>query len=84
VVVRDQGIGIAPEDRERIFAQFERAVSDRHYGGLGLGLFIVRQIVTAHGGTIRVESEAGKGSSFIVELPLCEEPPAGSRVARSV
>jgi PAS domain S-box-containing protein len=67
--IRDHGIGIPPEDRARIFERFERAVSDRHYGGLGLGLWIVRQIVDAFGGTIEVNSEAGQGSVFNVLLP---------------
>jgi signal transduction histidine kinase len=70
VVVTDHGIGIAPEEQARIFEKFERAVSERHYGGFGLGLWVVRQIVEAHGGSIRVASEAGKGSTFVVELPL--------------
>jgi PAS domain S-box-containing protein len=67
--VRDLGIGIAPEDQARIFDRFERAASARHYGGLGLGLWIVRQLVEAHGGRIRVESRPGAGSTFTVELP---------------
>jgi signal transduction histidine kinase/PAS domain-containing protein len=67
--VRDEGIGISPEDQARIFGRFERAVSERHYGGLGLGLWISRQIVTQLGGHIRVESVQGEGSSFTVELP---------------
>ncbi len=69
IVVRDQGIGIAPEDRERIFERFERAVSPANYGGLGLGLWITRQIVTAHGGEIRCDSVLGQGSTFTVTLP---------------
>lgn len=67
--VADGGIGIAPQDQERIFGRFERAVSGRHYGGLGLGLWIVRRLVEAHGGTIRVASAPGAGSTFTVELP---------------
>lgn len=67
--IRDRGMGIAPEDRERIFERFERAVSLRHYGGLGLGLWITRQIVEVHGGTIAVESVPGEGSTFVVRLP---------------
>ncbi|MFY0527591.1 MHYT domain-containing protein [Archangium gephyra] len=68
LVVRDRGIGIAPEALKRIFERFERAAS-RNFGGLGLGLYIVRQIVEAHGGTITVESELGVGSTFTVKLP---------------
>jgi signal transduction histidine kinase len=76
--VRDYGRGIAPEDQERIFRKFERAVGVREVGGLGLGLFIVREIVEMHGGTVRVESEPGKGSAFTVALPLdlARESPA--------
>ncbi len=68
LVVRDGGAGIAAEDADRIFGRFERAVSPGHYGGLGLGLFVSRQIVEAHGGSITVQSEPGKGSSFVVTL----------------
>jgi PAS domain S-box-containing protein len=68
--VVDHGIGIARDDQVRIFEKFERAASARHYGGLGLGLWIARQIVEASGGALRVSSEAGEGSTFTVELPL--------------
>jgi signal transduction histidine kinase/PAS domain-containing protein len=68
--VSDEGIGIAPEYLPRIFGRFERAVSERHYGGLGLGLYITRTIVEAMGGHIGVESRPGEGSLFTVELPL--------------
>jgi PAS domain S-box-containing protein len=67
--VRDEGIGIAPEKLSRIFERFERAVSDRHYGGLGLGLYITRTIVEAMGGSIQVESTLGQGATFTVVLP---------------
>ncbi|WP_437739898.1 AAA family ATPase [Sorangium sp. So ce1504] len=70
LVVRDHGMGIAEADQARIFERFERAVSVRNFGGLGLGLYIVRWIVTSHGGTIRVESKPGAGATFVVELPL--------------
>ena len=70
LLVQDHGIGIAKEDHVRIFERFERAASIKRYGGLGLGLFITCEIVNAHGGSIRVESEPGRGSTFIVELPL--------------
>jgi len=76
-------MGIAPEHRARIFGKFERAVSDRHYGGLGLGLHITQQIVHALGGDILLESEPGRGASFTVVLPL-EGAPRGecARVER--
>jgi PAS domain S-box-containing protein len=67
--VIDEGIGIAAEDRERIFDRFERAVSGHHYGGLGLGLWIVREIVRVLDGTVAVQSEPGTGSKFSVRLP---------------
>jgi signal transduction histidine kinase len=69
LVVKDQGIGVAPEMRERIFEPFERAVSVRNYGGLGLGLHIVKTIVEGLGGSVSVEGQPGEGSTFIVELP---------------
>jgi len=69
LTVRDEGIGISLADQARIFERFERAVSKQSYGGLGLGLWITRQIVAAHGGRILVESQPGQGSTFRVELP---------------
>jgi two-component system, OmpR family, sensor kinase len=74
LTVKDRGIGIAPEDVARIFDRFERAVSVRHYGGLGLGLFIVRQLAEAHGGSVAVESRPGEGSTFTVRLPMAAAP----------
>jgi signal transduction histidine kinase len=74
--VADHGIGIAVEDLERIFHRYEQASSKRPHQGLGLGLYIARQIVEAHGGTIQVESVVGAGARFTVELP--REPPEGS------
>ncbi|HYO58435.1 sensor histidine kinase, partial [Archangium sp.] len=69
--VSDAGIGIAPEHLERVFGRFERAVSERNYGGFGLGLWITREIIEAMGGRISVSSTLGVGSTFRVELP-CE------------
>jgi signal transduction histidine kinase len=69
LVVEDQGIGVSPEALERIFGRFERAVPVQAYGGLGLGLFLTRQIVEAHAGTIRATSRPGEGATFILELP---------------
>jgi len=76
LTIRDEGIGISASDQRRIFDLFERAVSKDEVSGLGLGLYIARRIVEAHGGTIRVESEPGKGAAFTVELPF--EPPIAS------
>lgn len=71
--VIDQGIGIAEEDKERIFNRFERAVDANEVSGLGLGLSISKEIISAHQGHIWVESEPGVGSSFNVELPIKNE-----------
>ncbi len=70
LTVRDEGIGIASEHHARIFDRFMRAVPERNYGGLGLGLFITQQIVDAHRGNIEVQSEPGAGAAFTVRLPL--------------
>ncbi len=67
--VHDHGIGIAPADQNRVFDRFERAVSRRRFAGFGLGLWIARQVVEAHGGTISLSSQPGLGSTFTVELP---------------
>ncbi len=69
LLVRDHGTGIDPDIHDRIFKPFERGVSMRHYGGLGLGLHIVKMIVDALGGSVSVTSEPGSGSTFMVELP---------------
>lgn len=70
VTVRDHGPGIEPEELPRIFARFERGVSRRSYGGLGLGLYIARGIAEAHGGALRAESQLGQGATFTLDLPL--------------
>ncbi|WP_437578786.1 sensor histidine kinase [Sorangium sp. So ce887] len=79
LVVQDQGIGIPAGRLPYVFERFERAVSSRHFGGLGLGLHVVKSIVEALGGAARVDSRPGEGARFTVELPC--EPPAASRTA---
>lgn len=69
ISIEDQGMGIEPEHLERIFERFERVNSSKNLQGLGLGLFIAKEIVLAHEGRIWAESEVGKGSIFWVELP---------------
>jgi signal transduction histidine kinase len=72
--VEDSGIGIAPEDQDRLFERFFRAENTRdgHVSGTGLGLYIARAIVEAHGGRIDVSSTLGAGTCFCVELPLAD------------
>ena len=69
LTVRDQGIGIAENDLQRIFERFTRATDLKSADGLGLGLYIVRKLVEAHGGTITVSSQLGSGSEFVVVIP---------------
>ncbi len=68
--VRDGGPGVDVASRERIFDRFERVPATSHHGGLGLGLWITRQIVDAHGGRVFVEPGAEPGANFVVELPI--------------
>ena len=75
VAVRDQGVGIAPADHARVFERFERAAGTIRVGGLGLGLWISRQIAQAHGGNIQLKSQLGSGAEFVVTLPLLESHP---------
>lgn len=72
ICVKDEGPGIAPEHQERIFGRFERVRATDNIGGLGLGLYISRQIIDAHHGKIYVESSSGKGANFIIELPIAQ------------
>jgi PAS domain S-box-containing protein len=76
LAVHDHGLGIPAEDQDRIFRRFERAASSRNYAGIGLGLWIVKQIVEALGGTVTVDSRPEGGSTFTVGLP--RRRPAGS------
>jgi len=70
--VSDTGVGIAPDKKQKIFDRFQQAEAEttRHFGGTGLGLSIVKQLVAIQKGTIELNSEVGKGSEFIVTLPL--------------
>jgi signal transduction histidine kinase len=79
LVVADHGIGIDVAHQQHIFERFVREVSSAYFGGLGLGLYICREIVSAHRGTIRVESKLDEGATFTVELPLWGEVVGGNR-----
>jgi PAS domain S-box-containing protein len=93
LTVRDQGLGIAAGDQERIFGRFERAADSEKFGGIGLGLWIVKQIVNVFGGSVSLASAPGNGSAFTVELPYAalaqriawsaqaQEPPIAARAA---
>ena len=74
IVVTDRGPGIEAQHHGRLFERFARFAPARHYGGFGLGLWIARVIVEAHGGTIGVESQLGQGATFFVDLPLAAPP----------
>ncbi len=81
LTVRDDGPGIPLEHQERIFGQFERANDSENLPGMGLGLWLVRRIVTAHGGAVNVDSLPGRGATFSVLLPVGEQenaPPDGN------
>jgi signal transduction histidine kinase len=72
IIVKDNGVGMTPQQAERIFDRFYRVDKgrSREMGGTGLGLSIANWIVTAHGGTIQVQSNVGKGSTFTIALPI--------------
>ena len=78
ISVRDRGLGIPRDEHEEIFKKFVRGAASRAYGikGTGIGLAMVRHIVDAHGGTVRVESAPGEGSMFTVVLPAASPSPA--------
>ena len=69
LIVRDWGLGIPPERRENLFGRFYQAHGEGHFGGLGLGLYVSRQIVELHGGTIEADFPSTGGSRFVVKLP---------------
>jgi two-component system CheB/CheR fusion protein len=74
IAVQDYGPGIAPDQLAALFERFYQGSADRSPAGLGLGLFISRQLVTAHDGTITVTSTEGGGTTFRIRLPLVEPP----------
>jgi signal transduction histidine kinase len=67
--VTDQGVGIAPDQRARVFERFHQAHAGDSWAGLGLGLYITREIIELHGGTVRIEEPAHHGTRFVVTLP---------------
>lgn len=84
LTVRDHGIGIAPDRLPHIFERFERAVSSREYGGLGLGLYIVHELVSALGGSVHVDSTPGVGTCVTVLLPRSGPPSLGISAQHAV
>lgn len=86
IAVTDRGVGIAPEDQPHLFDRFFRARGARRPEGLGLGLYIARLLVEAHGGSLSAESALGRGSTFRVVLPAVDAAaaePVGGRPARA-
>ena len=78
LIVTDGGMGIPEEDHQRIFQRFERGGLQTKHGGFGIGLWLADQLVRAMGGTITIESEPGRGATFIVKLPLDGHDPNGN------
>jgi two-component system sensor histidine kinase SenX3 len=76
IAVVDQGIGIAPEDQERVFERFFRVdpARSRETGGTGLGLSIVKHVAADHGGDVTIWSEPGRGTTFTLRIPAAAEP----------
>jgi signal transduction histidine kinase len=74
LVVHDRGMGMSKGEQEHIFDRFSRGVPEQHFGGLGLGLYLTREVVRAHAGSISVESQPGQGTTFTVVLPVGEPP----------
>lgn len=83
IIIVDHGIGISKTTQKKIFDLFERGVAQESYKGLGVGLYITRQIVDAHGGTIKVMSKEGRGSTFIIVLPITTPEPKNDQPAET-
>jgi signal transduction histidine kinase len=77
ITVGDRGIGVPPEHRERMFDRFVQAHGERRFGGMGLGLYISRQIVELHGGELRAEHQDEGGTTMVLSLP--HAGPAGAQ-----
>jgi len=77
IKVQDHGIGLSPEVKECLFGRFQKSVPAQQYGGLGLGLYIAKSIVDAHGGTILCEGSPDDGATFTIELPAAARENAG-------
>jgi len=77
IAVKDQGQGISPDRQAEVFRPFEQAASSGVARGLGLGLYIAREIALGHGGTIRIESNAGQGAHFFVDVPISGKEACG-------
>ncbi len=75
ISVHDQGPGISDEGMARIFELFHREEPTSHLPGQGLGLFITKQIIESHGGSISVDSQPGSGSTFLIQVPLASDRP---------
>ena len=84
VAVRDNGIGIDPKDHDKIFGMFRRLHGDERFEGTGLGLALVKRIVENAGGSIRVESAVGEGSTFLITLPAGAPQPAPREADQTV
>ena len=82
IAVRDRGIGVPANQRERIFERFYQAQPELHRGGMGIGLFVSREIVEMHGGSITVEQPEDGGSRFVIRLPVCVDGNGQSTIAR--
>lgn len=83
LVVRDHGVGLRAGALEKLFEPLVRAAPIAHYGGLGVGLFIAREIVVAHGGRISAENAEGGGARFVIELPREAVDPTGAAAPRA-